>query len=93
MSPELVAVISVGIGLAGIMIGAVTLAWRVFSSMKDELRTDIAGIKTDLRQELNNMEGRVREDVKELRGWVFSGRSPEPPADFEKARRRFQGNG
>ena len=73
------------------MVGALTLAWRVVSSMKDDLRGDIASIKTDLRQELNNMEGRFREDVRELRGWVFSGRSPEPPSEFEKARRRING--
>ena len=36
------------------------------------------------------MEGRFREDVRELRGWVFSERNP-PPIPFEKGRKIVNG--
>lgn len=77
MTPEAFAILGFGVGTLSAATGLAFFLWRVLGRMEDRLRSEMRGIRGEvkasenrLRHEMEASEGRLRGGVGELRGEV-----------------------
>ena len=86
MTPELVAILAVGVALAAFGIAALQLLYKQFEALK----TDIIALRTELKADINSVRTEFRTDLGAVEGRIsaFEQRSARLEGMFEEFSRQ-----
>ena len=64
----LVAVVAVGIGLAGLMLASFRGLRREMMGLRQEMRQDMRGLRHEMRDEIQGLRHETRQEIRNMRG-------------------------